>query len=291
MASQHAPPSSSRPTAQSEPPEFSALESVPLDPYALHEHDRAAQALYEDWLEQRPPPPPYTPTLPKDVDRTAAVARARDPWASNAAPAWVLARQLQDGAFERYALAQVARTCGTALFGPWAYIEARCSRGSSLRRFADHWVVWNVGAVGAAAGSEYHGLLAATLVGPADTNANGSYSGGIGTGGNGGGIKFTIPDPRTLDLAHWFSACGDDLAARCEHNPAERRAAENRRRAALKPKPAEWGRGHESRRPAQVPVPPQVAVPALYPIRPVQPHRRPRRRIRKWLAAVGVPVA
>jgi hypothetical protein len=141
----------------------------------------------------------------------------------------VLSQHLGDRGFERYALAQFIQHCGVALFGPWAFIEARCRPGSSIRRFANHWVAWNASFAGSSFGSvsEFAGLKATSLVNRV--------------------VRNETHDPRTFDLEHWYSACGDDLAAKCDHDPVVRRAKERERRRPAPPKPSLIGRADELR--------------------------------------------
>ncbi|KAK0732125.1 hypothetical protein B0H67DRAFT_606636 [Lasiosphaeris hirsuta] len=206
------------------PPDLSVLECAPLDPHHLHEREPEVVALYLQWSSTRPAPPPYNPAaaLPTVA---SALAGSRDAWTIKAAAAWVLSRQLGDHSFELYALAQLIRHCGVALFGPWAFIEARCPVGSSIRRFANHWVAWNASFSAAGSPSEFAGLHAATLVNQV--------------------VRGETHDPRTFALEHWFQPCGDDLAAKCDHNPAVRRAKERERLRPAPPKPSRLGRVDE----------------------------------------------
>ena len=206
----------------------SVLTSTRLDPYYLHEHDPDVQNLYAVWHATHPTPPIYAPG--RVVGTTVgAVALARDPWTTKAAAAWVLATQLGDHAFERYALAQLIQTCAAALFGPWAFIEARCPLQSSIRRFANHWVAWNTSLAGTTSGrSEFAGLYATTLVNKV--------------------VREETHDPRTFDLDHWYSGCGDDLSAKCDHDPAVRQAKAREKKLSEKPKAPQWGSSGEKRR-------------------------------------------
>jgi hypothetical protein len=182
------------------PINLSVLECTKLDPYHLHEQDVDVQELYATWSINRPQPPAYDPSL-----ITTGRVRPRDTWTIKAAAAWILARQLGDNEFERYALAQFIQTCSISIFGPWEFIEARCPQRSSILRFANHWIAWNESLNTITNGnSEFKGLYATTLVGRV--------------------VEGETRDPRTLDLDHWFMVCGDDLAAKCAHDPIARMA-------------------------------------------------------------------
>ncbi len=184
------------------PPELWVLPSAALDPSHDHENDADVKALYDIWSATRPPPPPYDPSPLPDAAAVVALAET-NAWATKAAAAWVLSQELRDRRFEAYALAQLIQHCGTALFGPWEFVEARCPPRSSIRRFTNHWVAWNTSF--AAPGSEqdeFAGLEAATL--------------GKSV------VRDETHDPRTFDLDHWFSGCGDQLAAKCRHDPVVR---------------------------------------------------------------------
>ncbi|KAM7214649.1 hypothetical protein V8F06_009970 [Rhypophila decipiens] len=196
----------------------SVLACQPLDPHNFHEHDLDVQALYTNWSNSLPSPCPPVYDASETVDR-------RSVWANKAAAAWLLSRQLHDQTFERYALAQLIRHCGTALFGPWAFIEARCPAGSSIRRFTNHWVAWNASFCPVGTASEYRGLYATTLANRA--------------------VRNETHDPRTFDLDHWFQPCGDDLVAKCDHDPVVRRAKEREKLRPKTPDPSGAGIAEE----------------------------------------------
>ena len=235
MASQPPPPMPQDPgRLRAEPhPDLSILDRGPLNPHHLHEHEPDVVALYQQWSLTRPVPPPYNPAA-SPMTIASALASARNPWAVKAAAAWVLARQLGDHDFELYALSQLIQHCGVALFGPWALIEARCPVGSSILRFANHWVAWNasfsataIAGSGLVLVSEFTGLHAATLVNQV--------------------VRDETHDPRTFALDHWFQPCGDDFAAKCDHDPAVLRAKERERLRPPPPKPSQLGRVDELR--------------------------------------------
>ncbi|KAM7202954.1 hypothetical protein V8F20_004201 [Naviculisporaceae sp. PSN 640] len=196
----------------------SVLTCQPLDPHSLPERDPDVQALYSNWPSSRWTPPVYDPFDTTPLDRHSI-------WANKAAAAWLLARQLHDQAFERYALAQLIRHCGTSLFGPWAFIEARCPVGSSIRRFSDHWVAWNASFCPVGSNSEYTGLYATTLVHRV--------------------VRNETRDPRTFDLDHWFRPCGDEFVTKCDHDPVVRRAKEREKLRPKPPEPSAEGMGQE----------------------------------------------
>lgn len=187
----------------------SVLACQPLDPHTFPEQDPDVLALYTNWSSSPTIPPIYDPSETTPLDR-------RSIWANKAPAAWLLARQLRDQAFERYALAQLIRHCGTSLFGPWAFIEARCPVGSSIRRFTNHWVAWNASFCPVGPNSEYTGLYATTLVNKI--------------------VRNETHDPRPFDLDHWFQSCGDEFVTKCNHDPVVRRAKERER---LRPKTQE----------------------------------------------------
>lgn len=222
--------SSSGPGSAAPPLDFSVLDRTCLDPYYLHEHDADVQALFSAWSVTRPAPPTYKPARLAGGS-AVALAVARDAWTTKAAAAWVLARQLGDHGFERYALAQLIQNCAVALFGPWAFIEARCPDRWSIRRFTNHWVAWNASLAGTGSQSEFSGLYATTLLGQV--------------------VRGDTHDPRTFNLDHWFSDCGDDLTAKCNRNPIVRRAREWENSQPERPKAPQLGRTYEMNRQSQ----------------------------------------
>lgn len=150
---------------------------------------------------------------------------SEDPWISKAVPAWVLARRLGAPRFEMYALSQFIQNCAIALQGPWKFIEDNVPPASSLSRFSNHWVAWNTYLSGSGA-NEYTGLNATRYASQ---------------------VKASTRDPRILDLDHWYSDCGSNINAECEHDPI---IQEQKRQAKLlrnRPPPPEWGVEAEAR--------------------------------------------
>ena len=151
---------------------------------------------------------------------------SEEPWLSNATSAWVLADRLQASKFERYALSQFIQNCALMPVGPWEFIERETDIGSSIRRFSNHWVAWNCYLFGPGE-NEFSKLQAAVLVKAL--------------------ISDDTRDPRTFDLEHWYSDCGDDISAACNHDPLVRQKAleEGDRVNADVPT---WGRSFEESR-------------------------------------------
>ena len=161
-----------------------------------------AQEMYTAYMLAYPrPQPTFEP---------GGYSPETDPWRDHALAAWLLARLVRDREFEKYSLAQFIQNCALFIFGPWEFIERECRSGTSLRRFADHWVTWNtLLAGGEKASHEYTGLKAA------------SRTQKLARGGG--------EDPRTYALSHWFRDCGASLDPRCDHVPSVRMEREQRR--------------------------------------------------------------
>lgn len=150
---------------------------------------------------------------------------SEEPWISKAVPAWMLAHRLGAPRFEIYALSQFIQSCAIALRGPWKFIEDSAPPASSLSRFSNHWVAWNTYLSGSGV-NEYMGLNAAKYASQ---------------------VKASTRDPRILDLDHWYSDCGSNINAKCEHDPVFQ---EQERQAKLlrdRPPPPEWGAEAETR--------------------------------------------
>lgn len=148
-----------------------------------------------------------------------------EPWLSNAAAAWVLAKKLRAPAFEKYALVAFIHNCALAAFGPWEYIEKEAPPGSSIRRFSDHWVAWNAHMSGSRP-NEFAGLQAVRR-----TRL----------------VTEKTRDPRIYDIEHWYSRCGDGLNPGCSHDPDARRAELHQRNQKVV-LPRESGRSFETKR-------------------------------------------
>ncbi|KAK4448722.1 hypothetical protein QBC34DRAFT_495104 [Podospora aff. communis PSN243] len=239
--------------------DFSVFGRGPLDPNQPHEKDAVVQALYAEWSTHRPEPPDYDAARLRE---SSVLAISQSAWTTKAAAAWVLARQLHDDGFERYALGQLVQNCAAALFGPWAFIEARCPHGSPIRRFTNHWVAWNVSLNPEGRDSEFAGLYAALLAGQA--------------------VRGETRDPRTFDLDHWYNDCSDVLVPSCDHHPFLRAARQKEKLRSPAPPPT-WGAFQETRRggmPTSLPV---TSAPAPAPNLASLHYSRPRAgRKRKW---------
>lgn len=58
-------------------------------------------------------------------------------------------------------------------------------------------------------------------------------------------VKASTRDPRILELEHWYSSCGDDINAKCEHDPIFLENEREKRRLERRPPPPEWGAEYE----------------------------------------------
>lgn len=157
---------------------------------------------------------------PKKVTKYAPGQYSKDEaWISHAASAWLLAYRLGAPRFEMYALSQFLQNCAIMVTGPWNWIEDNVPSSSALGRFSTHWVAWNAYFCGSGP-SEYTGLVATGYITQ---------------------VKSSTRDPRIFDLDHWYSDCGANINAKCEHDPItkENKERENERRE--KPPPEIWG--------------------------------------------------
>ncbi|MBE3041269.1 hypothetical protein IMZ48_01515, partial [Candidatus Bathyarchaeota archaeon] len=186
----------------SPPATFHSNTSTSTASNPMPEDKLVAQEMYTAYMLAYP--------RPKPAFEPGGYSPETDPWRDHALAAWLLARLVRDREFEKYSLAQFIQNCALFIFGPWEFIERECRSGSSLRRFADHWVTWNtLLAGGENASHEYTGLKAA------------SRTRKLARGGG--------EDPRTYALSHWFRDCGDSLDPRCDHVPSVRMEREQRR--------------------------------------------------------------
>lgn len=167
--------------------------------------------LFFAWDTQRDSPIPFTPLQYSD-----------EPWRSHAAQAWIMGNKIETEDFEKYALSQFILNCGLADMDIFERIERSVPETASLRRFSNHWVAWNHSL--AAGESEFGHLEAAKLSNVATPNTR---------------------DPRIYDLDHWYLSCGDDINAKCDHDPAVKQAALDASKQKDTPKPQEWGREWE----------------------------------------------
>lgn len=174
--------------------------------------------MFLEWIKSPESPISYKPDQ-----------HSEEPWLSNAAAAWVLAKKLHAAEFEEYALSQFIQNCALAAFGPWGYIETMAPPGSSIRRFSDHWVGWNCHLAGSGRNefSDLEGKWRAALV------------------------TEKTRDPRIYDIEHWYSICGNDINPSCSHDPIARQANLQQNNQRREP-PREWGRSFEIQREARL---------------------------------------
>ena len=152
----------------------------------LPDEDPTAAEMFVEWAKRPKPPIVY-----------AAGQYSDEPWISNAAAAWFLGHRLDATLFQEYALSQFVQNCALAVRGPWRLIEEKAPAQSPLLRFSKHWVAWNSSLSGPGL-NEYTGTNAAKY---ADQ------------------IKPSTRDPRIMDLNHWYLDCGNDINAKCAHDP------------------------------------------------------------------------
>lgn len=177
-------------------------------------------------------------------------AYQEEPWLSNTAAAYVLAQRLESKNFSRFCFEKFIQNCALAPFGPWHYIEDQLQPDTPLRRFSNHWVVWNASIL-RESDHEYLGLKALESLSMVD-----EYTG----------------DPRNIDPEHWYTAgCGDSIAPRCFHNPRHRQVCIEERTRLERPLPDEWGHSEEQtyHQLGGIPVPQLPQLPQ--PIQPPQP--------------------
>jgi len=137
----------------------------------------------------------------------------------NVAAAWILGHHLDAVMFQKYALSQFIQNCAIAPRGPWKFIEEKAPAQSPLLRFSNHWVAWNSSLSGSGP-NEYTSLNAAKL---ADQ------------------VKTSTRDPRILDMNHWYMDCGNNINAKCTHDPIFRGEERERDRLKARLPPTEWG--------------------------------------------------
>ena len=180
----------------------------------LAEDDPVVFDLFFQWVRRPESPIPYIP------DRYS-----EEPWRSSAAAAWVLARKLQAADFQKYALSQFIQNCASAAFRPWEYIEGEAPLRSPIRRFSDHWVAWNFHPAGPGT-NEFSGLQAARQARL---------------------VTEKTRDPRTYDIEHWYSSCGDDMEPSCSHDIIAQQANLQQTNHGEEPQ-LEWGHSLETQR-------------------------------------------
>jgi hypothetical protein len=190
-------------------PRSSSPEEIEL-PY----EDPSAFEIFIQWCKKPTQPIKYQPGQ-----------YTEEPWTSQAVAAWMLGHSFGAQRYEIYALSQFIQNCAIMLHGPWKYIEDNIPSKSALSRFSNHWVAWNAH-YSSSGTNEYSNLLAAR---------------------HSSKVKPSTRDPRILDLHHWYSDCGDDINAQCEHDPVlkqqERQTALRRDR----PASSDWGAEIEAR--------------------------------------------
>lgn len=152
----------------------------------LPDEDPTAVEMFVEWTKRPKPPIIY-----------AAGQYSDEPWISNAASAWFLGHRLDAALFQEYALSQFIQNCALAVRGPWRLIEEKAPAESPLLRFSKHWVAWNSSLSGPGL-NEYTGTKAAKY---ADQ------------------IRPSTRDPRIMDFNHWYFDCGNDINAKCAHDP------------------------------------------------------------------------
>lgn len=168
--------------------------------------------MFVEWAKRPKPPVIYAPGHYSD-----------EPWISNAAAAWFLGHRLDAAMFQKYALSQFVQNCALAVRGPWRLIEEKAPAQSPLLRFSDHWVAWNSSLSGPGL-NEYTGMNAAKH---ADQ------------------VKPSTRDPRILDLNHWYLDCGNDINAKCAHDPIFRANQQEKERLRKRTPPPDWGAEYE----------------------------------------------
>ena len=201
------------------------------DEIDLEQDDPVVFDLFFQWTQCPVPPISYDPD-----------GESKEPWLSNSAAAWILAKKLQTmEQFKKYALAQFIQGCALLVFGPWELIEREAPPKSPLRRFSDHWIAWNSRLSGPGP-NEFSGLHAAHRAGLVPKMAR---------------------DPRIYDIEHWYSGCGDDMSPGCAHDPITRQEKiDEANRPPLAPL-AEWGHSFEAQR-TGLPLAPGDAIANLF---------------------------
>lgn len=183
-----------------------------LEELRLLDHSPPVFQLFLDFCQTPQEPVKYRPGQ-----------YSTEPWITTSAAAWVLAVELRVRKFEKYALSQFIQNCAIVVKGPWKYIEEHAVDGSPLSRFSKHWIAWNT-SLSSWWGHEYRDLEAADLAEQ---------------------VTPETRDPRVFDIDHWYSNCGDDFNALCEHNPVHQEQQRQRHARKARPPPAEWGAGQE----------------------------------------------
>ncbi|KEF63730.1 uncharacterized protein A1O9_01708 [Exophiala aquamarina CBS 119918] len=187
---------------------FKATDSeIVVFPADLFKRSIVGFDMFTHWLKHREDPRPYIP-----------LQYSKEPWRSHSAAAWVFARRIHSLEFERYALSHFITNCITCHLSTWKTIEMKIKEKTSLRRFSDHWIAWRCH-LAEAGQSEFKDLSAAKLA---------------------SAVNDDTPDPRILDLDHWYSSCGDDINSTCIHDPVVRENEVNALFSSREPRP-EWG--------------------------------------------------
>ena len=186
-----------------------------LNEVDLPNEDPTAAGMFVEWTKRSKPPITYEPGQYSD-----------EPWISNAAAAWLLGHRLEAAMFQEYALSEFIQNCALAIRGPWRLIEEKAPAQSPLLRFSDHWVAWNSSLSGPGL-NEYTGTNAARR---ADQ------------------VKPSTRDPRTLDLKHWYMDCGNDINAKCAHDPIFRANQQEQESLRKRTPPPVWGARYEEKR-------------------------------------------
>ncbi|KAL8834150.1 MAG: hypothetical protein Q9170_003897 [Blastenia crenularia] len=178
----------------------------------LPDGDPIAAEMFVEWAKRPKSPIIYAPGQYSD-----------EPWTSNAAAAWLLGHRLDAAMFQEYALSQFIQNCAVALRGPWKLIEDCAPAESPLRRFSIHWVAWDSSLSGPYS-NEYANLDAAKHASQ---------------------VRSSTRDPRILDLDHWYSDCGNDINAQCDHDPIFQANQREKDRLRKRTSPPVWGAEYE----------------------------------------------
>ena len=220
----------------------------------LPDEDATAVEMFVDWAKTPKPPIIYTVGQYSD-----------EPWTSNAAAAWLLGHRLDAASFQEYALSQFVQNCALAIRGPWRLIEEKAPAQSPLLRFSKHWVAWNSSLCGPGL-NEYTGTNAAKY---ADQ------------------VKPSTRDPRIMDLNHWYLDCGNEINAKCTHDPIFRANEQVKERLRKRTPPAVVGVGYELAKTSTIGSPVRATLkPPTSPSLSRTSRRKPtptNRRVENWI--------
>ena len=232
------------------PKPHALLSSSPLDQFEdieLPFEPPIAFDMFTDWAKTPKRPILYGPGQ-----------YSEEPWLSHAAAAYFLGDYLDAAEFSMYALSQFTQNCAIATRGPWRLIEERSSDQSPLLKFSNHWVAWNYSLSGFGV-NEYTGLKASKLATQ---------------------VVSSTRDPRTYDLKHWYSDCGSNINAQCDHDPIFRKNECVKETLKQRPPPPVWGAEEEAAANAAFGTrsPQNREIPLFAP----RPLRRPRTPVQRY---------